>query len=96
MRHGMEHDVRTTGTTVQAWDAGDLSVGESVFAPTPGTRRSDHGYWLTFTTDRTDDTSWLLVLPGDDPAQGPVARLRIPSASPSACTAPGSPPRNEP
>ncbi|SMF84451.1 carotenoid oxygenase family protein [Streptomyces sp. Amel2xC10] len=72
------YDIRTTGTTIQAWDAGDLSVGEPVFAPTPGTRRSDHGHWLTFATDRTDNTSWLLVLPGDDPAQGPVARLRIP------------------
>ncbi|MCX4817995.1 carotenoid oxygenase family protein [Streptomyces sp. NBC_01239] len=72
------YDVRANGTTAQSWDAGDLSVGEPVFAPAPGTRSSEHGHWLTFATDRTNDTSWLLVIPADDPAQGPVARIRIP------------------
>ncbi|MFD5099378.1 carotenoid oxygenase family protein [Streptomyces albidochromogenes] len=72
------YDIRATGTAVQAWDAGDLSVGEPVFAPTPGTHSSERGHWLTFATDRTDSTSWLLVLPADDPAQGPVTRVRIP------------------
>jgi carotenoid cleavage dioxygenase-like enzyme len=61
-----------------ALGTGDLSVGEPVFAPTPGTRSSERGHWLTFATDRTDSTSRLLVLPADDPAQGPVARVRIP------------------
>ncbi|MER5776692.1 carotenoid oxygenase family protein [Streptomyces sp. NPDC002039] len=60
------------------WDAGDLSVGEPVYAPTPGTRDTGHGYWLTFATDRTDGTSLLLVIPAHDPAQGPCARIRIP------------------
>ncbi|WP_203595921.1 carotenoid oxygenase family protein [Actinomadura bangladeshensis] len=72
------YDVRGDGTTAETWDAGDLSVGEPVFAPVPGTTDADEGYWLTFATDRTDLTSWLLVLPGDNPADGPVARVRIP------------------
>ncbi|WP_151772191.1 carotenoid oxygenase family protein [Streptomyces abyssomicinicus] len=60
------------------WDAGDLSVGEPVFAPVPGTRDGSRGHWLTFATDRTDNSSWLLVLPAEDPSAGPVARVRIP------------------
>ncbi|MFJ4688008.1 carotenoid oxygenase family protein [Streptomyces sp. NPDC088789] len=60
------------------WDAGDLSVGEPVFAPSPGTDGTDRGHWLTFATDRTDGASWLLVLPAGDPGHGPVARVRIP------------------
>ncbi|WP_435836004.1 carotenoid oxygenase family protein [Streptomyces bacillaris] len=49
-------------------------------SPGPGSGSTDGtgGFWLTFATDRTDGTSWLLVLPAEDPAQGPVARVRIP------------------
>ncbi|MFJ2060952.1 carotenoid oxygenase family protein [Streptomyces sp. NPDC087908] len=69
-------DLRTGAARV--WDAGDLSVGEPVFAPEPGTDSEERGYWLTFATDRTDGSSWFLVMPADDPASGPVARARIP------------------
>ncbi len=62
----------------QVWDAGDLSVGEPVFAPEPGLDSDAHGYWMTFATDRTDGSSWFLVIPAEDPASGPVARARIP------------------
>ncbi|MFF9154671.1 carotenoid oxygenase family protein [Streptomyces sp. NPDC014846] len=72
------YDVGGTGTTTEVWAAGDLSVGEPVFAPVPCSHRGDRGYWLTFATDRTDGTSRLLVLPADDPAQGPVATVHIP------------------
>ena len=72
------YDVGPAGVTARTWNAGTLSVGEPVFAPVPGTADPDEGYWLTFATDRTDATSWLLVLPGADPASGPVARVRIP------------------
>ncbi|MFJ4680449.1 MULTISPECIES: carotenoid oxygenase family protein [unclassified Kitasatospora] len=61
--------------TTRHWDAGDLSVGEPVHAP--GGSGGD-GYWLTFATDRTDGTSWFLVLPAADPAAGPIARARVP------------------
>lgn len=61
-----------------AWRAGDLSVGEPVFAPVPGTGPGAGGYWMTYATDRTDASSWLLVIPSEDPTAGPVARVRIP------------------
>ncbi|RPE27931.1 carotenoid oxygenase family protein [Kitasatospora cineracea] len=72
------YDLDTGATAV--WDAGDLAVGEPVFAPESGARApaEDRGYWMTFATDRTDGTSWFLVLPAEDPASGPVARVRIP------------------
>ncbi|MEU6632012.1 carotenoid oxygenase family protein [Streptomyces parvus] len=68
----------TSATTFQSWNAGDLSVGEPTFAPTAGAAECRSGFWLTFATDRTDGTSWLLVVPSEDPALGPVARIRIP------------------
>ncbi|MGW3491009.1 carotenoid oxygenase family protein [Streptomyces sp. NPDC001054] len=61
-----------------SWDAGDLAVGEPVFAPEPGTRDSARGWWLTFATDRTDGSSRLLVLSAADPGSGPVAEVRVP------------------
>ncbi|WP_435884054.1 carotenoid oxygenase family protein [Streptomyces cyaneofuscatus] len=67
-----------TAPVAQMWNAGDLSVGEPVFAPVPGSPAKTSGFWLTFATDRTDGTSWLLVIPSEDPAGGPVARIRIP------------------
>ncbi|MFB7268445.1 carotenoid oxygenase family protein, partial [Streptomyces nojiriensis] len=76
--------------TSRVWAAGDLSVGEPVFAPEPGSGTGSAtgpangsgseagGHWLTFATDRTDGSSWFLVIPAEDPASGPVARARIP------------------
>ena len=72
--------------TVNAYDSepdgGDvvlgLSVGEPVFAPSPGTAPGEGGHWMTYATDRTENGSWLLVIPADDPGSGPVARVRIP------------------
>ncbi|MFD8221578.1 carotenoid oxygenase family protein [Streptomyces sp. NPDC059697] len=61
-----------------SWLAGNLSVGEPVFAPVPGDPSEDHGYWMTYATDRTDGTSWLLVFAAQEPEAGPVARVRIP------------------
>lgn len=71
------YDGRDANGTSVAWDAGDLSVGEPVFAPSPGSP-GEGGYWMTYATDRTDGSSWLLVIPADDPGSGPVARVRIP------------------
>ncbi|MCX4775602.1 carotenoid oxygenase family protein [Streptomyces sp. NBC_01264] len=70
------HDTETG--TARVWDAGDLSVGEPVFAPVPGRDSEEEGYWLTFATDRTDGSAWFLVVPAQDPASGPVARAPIP------------------
>lgn len=95
--HG-EHDAlrwydtdRSDGPiTATTWSDTDLSVGEPVYAPAgrdngidddgPGTPA--YGYWLTFAIDRTQDTSWLLVIPDEDPGSGPVARIRVPTRVP--------------
>jgi carotenoid cleavage dioxygenase-like enzyme len=83
---GGDHDALNfvdtqTGERVQ-WDAGELAVGEPVFAPRPGTRDADQGWWITFATNRTNGESWFLVLPADEPENGPVARVRIPTRVP--------------
>lgn len=74
------YDGRSRDGAFQEWRAGNLSVGEPVFAPAAGSGPEDggRGYWLTFATDRTEATSWLLVLSAQDPASGPMARVRIP------------------
>ncbi|MEU9336063.1 carotenoid oxygenase family protein [Streptomyces sp. NPDC048290] len=72
------YDLGGSGVSTLLWDAGDLSVGEPVFAPVPGTRDGAHGFWLTFATDRTDGTSRLLVLDARDPERGPVAEVHVP------------------
>ena len=83
---GGDHDALNfvdtrTGNRVQ-WDAGDLAVSEPVFAPRPGTHDADQGWWVTFATNRTNGQSWFLVLPADEPSNGPVARVRIPTRVP--------------
>lgn len=60
------------------WDAGDLSVGEPCFVPRPGDDATEHGWWVTFATDRTDRSSWFVVLAAADPGAGPIAKVRIP------------------
>lgn len=72
------YDTRAADVRGSTWNAGDLCVGEPVFTPVPGSLDGDEGYWLTYATDRGDGTSLLLVLPAADPAQGPVAQVRIP------------------
>lgn len=70
-----------SGERIQ-WDAGDLAVGEPVFAPRPGTQGDGEGWWMTFATNPDNGASWFLVLPADDPGRGPVARVRIPARVP--------------
>ncbi|MEU6815438.1 carotenoid oxygenase family protein [Streptomyces sp. NPDC046860] len=72
------YDTGAPGVPSRTWHAGDLSVGEPAFAPSPGRADEDRGHWLAFATDRGDDTSWLLVFPAGEPESGPVARVRIP------------------
>ncbi|MFK0019900.1 carotenoid oxygenase family protein [Streptomyces sp. NPDC090798] len=57
---------------------GTCRFGEPVFAPVPGDPSEDHGYWMTYATDRTDGTSLLLVFAAQEREAGPVARVRIP------------------
>ncbi|AEA26478.1 9-cis-epoxycarotenoid dioxygenase [Pseudonocardia dioxanivorans CB1190] len=60
------------------WRAPELALGEPVHLPRPGDPDPGHGWWATLAVDRREDVSWFLVLPADDPAAGPVARVRIP------------------
>jgi carotenoid cleavage dioxygenase-like enzyme len=83
---GGDHDALNffdtrSGERVQ-WDAGDLAVGEPVFAPRPGTLDVDQGWWVTFATNRGNGESWFLVLSAAEPGRGPVARVRIPTRVP--------------
>jgi carotenoid cleavage dioxygenase len=52
-------------------------VGEPVFVPKPGDADETSGWWVTFAIDRTDESSWFLVIPAAEPASGPVARVRV-------------------
>ncbi|MGV9340089.1 carotenoid oxygenase family protein [Streptomyces sp. NPDC003688] len=72
------YDTGAPSTPAATWYGGQLSVGEPAFAPSPGHKGDGHGYWVAFATDRTDDSAWLLVFPAEDPADGPLARVRVP------------------
>ncbi|MEU7057997.1 carotenoid oxygenase family protein [Streptomyces sp. NPDC046197] len=72
------YDTREPGTPSRTWHGGDLAVGEPSFAPRPGSADDRQGYWMTFATDRRNGSSCLLVFAAEDPAQGPIARVRIP------------------
>jgi carotenoid cleavage dioxygenase-like enzyme len=83
---GGDHDALNffdtrSGERVQ-WDAGDLAVGEPVFAPRPGTLDADQGWWVAFATNRANGESSFLVLSAAEPGRGPVARVRIPTRVP--------------
>ncbi|MFD4469916.1 carotenoid oxygenase family protein [Rhodococcus sp. NPDC058505] len=64
--------------TETSWDPGPLSVGEPIHLPGTG---SD--YWGMLGTDRETMASWFVILPADDPASGPVARVRMPIRVPA-------------
>lgn len=60
------------------WDPGSLSVAEPVYLT-----GADHDYWGMLGTDRETLTSWFVILPADDPASGPLARVRMPIRVPA-------------
>jgi carotenoid cleavage dioxygenase-like enzyme len=64
------------------WAAGNLSVGEQTYVPRAGDPDPQHGWWVTFATDRSDLTSHLLVLAAADPTAGPVAIVHLPQRVP--------------
>lgn len=72
----------TASGTEERWEAGEMAVGEPAFVPRPGDPDERHGWWVTFAADRTDRSSWFLVVPAADPGSGPVARVRIPARVP--------------
>lgn len=66
-------DVASGGEAM--WRAGSLGVGEPAYLTSSA---DGSGYWGAIATDRTDLTSWPLVFPAEDPASGPLARVRLP------------------
>lgn len=55
-----------------------MAVGEPAYVPQRSDPSGDHGWWITLATDMRELTSWLLVLSAQDPAAGPIARVRMP------------------
>ena len=68
--------------TFDVWQAGNLAVGEQCYLPRPGDDDTTHGWWTVIATDRTDQTSQLLILPASDPTSGPIARVQLPQRVP--------------
>ncbi len=58
--------------TEAEWDPGPLTVGEPIYM------RGENDYWGMIGTDRNDMSSWFVVLHADDPAAGPLCKVRMP------------------
>lgn len=70
------------GTRTTWWAGEGALVGEACFAPDPSGRAEDDGWLLTCVTDRTTDTTDLVILDARDLAAGPVARVHAPRRLP--------------
>ena len=65
------------------WYCGPDSItGEAVFVADPYGTTEDDGWLLSCVTDRTDDTTAVMVLDARDVAAGPVARVHLPCRVP--------------
>lgn len=59
------------------------TCGEPVFVPCDGATSEDDGFLLTFAHDRTEDTSYLLILDAGDVAAAPIAEVHLPVRVPA-------------
>ncbi len=75
-------DLETGARTVVPYGPGVFG-SEAPFVPRPGATDEDDGWVVTFVTDRSDWSSHCLVYAGQDPAAGPVARVRLPQRVPA-------------
>ncbi|MGW0017077.1 carotenoid oxygenase family protein [Rhodococcus sp. NPDC003382] len=66
--------------TESVWLGGSLAPGEPAYLPSSN---GGPGYWGTIATDRNDLTSWFLIFPAEDPASGPLTRVRLPIRVPA-------------
>ena len=73
----IKHDVTTGAMETYAFPEGTY-CSETVFAPRPGGTAEDDGWLLTYTTDIVNDESHCAVFDAQNPADGPVARVRLP------------------
>lgn len=73
----IKHDVTTGAMETYRFPAGTY-CSETVFAPRPRATSEDDGYLLTYTSDIVNDESHCVVLDAQNPADGPIARVRLP------------------
>jgi len=71
-----------TGERTTWWCGEGAVTGEASFAPDPDGSAEDDGWLLAFVSDRTDDSTDLVVLDARDVAAGPVARVHLPRRVP--------------
>ena len=73
----LKHDLESGIEEVVHFEDG-VFVSETVMAPRDGSTAEDDGYLVTFTTDVNRDRSDCVILDASRPADGPVARVRLP------------------
>lgn len=77
----VRYDSRTGGAEEIGFGTG-RNPGEAVFVPRSANAAEDDGWYLTLVHDRADDRSELVVLDASAPAEGPVARVHLPTRVP--------------
>lgn len=77
----VRYDNNTGATDVVEFGAGRTG-GEVVFVPRSAAAAEDDGWYLTLVHDRATDRSELVVLDAGAPADGPVARVHLPTRVP--------------
>lgn len=88
----VRHDLRTGAEERYRYGPGVFG-SEAAVAPRVGAQDEDDGYLITMTTDMNADRSECLVLDAARPADGPLARVRLPervSSGTHSTWAPGS------
>jgi carotenoid cleavage dioxygenase len=88
----VKHDL-ATGREEQAGFGPGIYGSETVMAPRLGSRGEDDGYLITFVSDLPNDRSECWIYAAQCPADGPVARVRLPERIASgthACWAPAT------
>ncbi|MEZ7237531.1 carotenoid oxygenase family protein [Rhodococcus sp. GXMU-t2271] len=73
----VKHDVQTGAEEHYSFGEGVFG-SETVMAPRTGSAGEDDGYLITITTDMNRDRSECLVFDAQRPADGPLARIRLP------------------
>ncbi len=73
---------RAAGTSEVIDLGGGRDAGEVVFVPRTAEAAEDDGWYLTLVHDRATDRSELVVLDAAAPADGPVARVHLPTRVP--------------
>lgn len=71
-----------TGVTAEVKDFADKMPGEPVFVPAENPESEDHGWLMTYTYDKTDESSDFVILDARDISGDPVATVKLPQRVP--------------